>query len=365
MNRIFFKLFANCVIVKGANRAIICDLQRNKFVFIPISLFTLFDSDWVLDLQKIRSSLDKESLLALQEYIDLLNENEFIFNCSKKESKRFPKLNLDFDYPAEISNMVIDFNKESIHDFSLIINEFLIPTNCRHVQLRFFDEIKFDRIQEIIDEVNNSFIKSVEIIMMYSDYISNDFLSDWVFKNKKVKSITIHSANRDKIIKNDDYGFGIIVELKQNISSENHCGTIHHNYFNTMIESFTESKHHNSCLNKKLSIDKNGDIKNCPSMKESFGNISTTKLNEVLENSNFKRYWNITKDQIEICKDCEFRHICTDCRAYIEEPDNQYSKPLKCGYNPYTNVWEEWSTNALKQKAIDYYGMKELIRENV
>ena len=325
MNRIFFKLFANCVIVKGANRAIICDLQRNKFVFIPISLFTLFDSDWVLDLQKIRSSLDKESLLALQEYIDLLNENEFIFNCSKKESKRFPKLNLDFDYPAEISNMVIDFNKESIHDFSLIINEFLIPTNCRHVQLRFFDEIKFDRIQEIIDEVNNSFIKSVEIIMMYSDYISNDFLSDWVFKNKKVKSITIHSANRDKIIKNDDYGFGIIVELKQNISSENHCGTIHHNYFN----------------------------------------ISTTKLNEVLENSNFKRYWNITKDQIEICKDCEFRHICTDCRAYIEEPDNQYSKPLKCGYNPYTNVWEEWSTNALKQKAIDYYGMKELIRENV
>jgi hypothetical protein len=40
-----------------------------------------------------------------------------------------------------------------------------------------------------------------------------------------------------------------------------------------------------------------------------------------------------------------------------------YSKPLKCGYNPYTCEWEEWSTNPLKQKAIDYYGMREVLPE--
>ncbi len=40
-----------------------------------------------------------------------------------------------------------------------------------------------------------------------------------------------------------------------------------------------------------------------------------------------------------------------------------YSKPLKCGYNPYTNVWEEWSINPLKQKAIDYYNMSKLVSE--
>jgi len=37
------------------------------------------------------------------------------------------------------------------------------------------------------------------------------------------------------------------------------------------------------------------------------------------------------------------------------------SKPLKCGYSPYTNEWEEWSTNPLKQKAIDFYDMREII----
>ena len=62
-------------------------------------------------------------------------------------------------------------------------------------------------------------------------------------------------------------------------------------------------------------------------------------------------------------KDCEFRYICTDCRAYVEDPEDILSKPLKCGYNPYTGEWSEWSTNPLKQKAIDFYGMREMVEE--
>jgi len=96
-------------------------------------------------------------------------------------------------------------------------------------------------------------------------------------------------------------------------------------------------------------------------MKDSFGNIKNTTLQKVLKHPDLKKYWNIKKDDVAVCKDCEFRHICTDCRAYTENPDDIYSKPLKCGYNPYTNVWKEWSTNPLKQKAIEYYDMQELI----
>ena len=76
------------------------------------------------------------------------------------------------------------------------------------------------------------------------------------------------------------------------------------------------------------------------------------------------------KDKEEkVCKDCEFRYICTDCRAYTEkthtnEEGLDTSKPLKCGYNPYTGEWEEWSTNPLKQKAIQFYGMQDLIKRN-
>ena len=94
-------------------------------------------------------------------------------------------------------------------------------------------------------------------------------------------------------------------------------------------------------------------------MSDSFGNIRNTTLAEAIEILGFKKYWNITKDSITKCKDCEFRYICTDCRAYITVPEDMYSDPLKCGYDPYTCKWAEWSDNPLKQKAIDFYGMRD------
>jgi len=97
--------------------------------------------------------------------------------------------------------------------------------------------------------------------------------------------------------------------------------------------------HHNSCLNRTVSIDTKGNIKNCPSMTENFGNIRDTTLMEALEKPGFKKYWNITKDQIDVCKDCEYRYICTDCRAYTKDANSHFIKPAKCLYNPYTGEW--------------------------
>jgi len=73
-----------------------------------------------------------------------------------------------------------------------------------------------------------------------------------------------------------------------------------------------------------------------------------------------QKYWKLSKDQIDICRECEFRYVCTDCRAYIEDPENIYSKPLKCGYDPATNQWQEWSENPLKHKTISFYKLKDL-----
>ncbi|MDQ1098727.1 SPASM domain peptide maturase of grasp-with-spasm system [Chryseobacterium sp. SORGH_AS909] len=95
-------------------------------------------------------------------------------------------------------------------------------------------------------------------------------------------------------------------------------------------------------------------------MSRNFGNIKNISLEEAVNHKDFKQYWNLTKDSIEVCKDCELRYVCTDCRAYTEQTHTKdgldISKPLKCGYDPYTGTWKEWSTNPLKQKAIKAYG---------
>jgi SPASM domain peptide maturase of grasp-with-spasm system len=131
------------------------------------------------------------------------------------------------------------------------------------------------------------------------------------------------------------------------------------NYFSINLKTFSESLNYNSCLNRKISIDKEGNIKNCPSMQKNYGCITNTSLSEVIDIQDFRRVWSIKKDDINTCKGCEFRYVCTDCRAYIENPENENSKPLKCGYNPSTNEWEDWSRSPLKKIAISYYGLTE------
>jgi len=158
---------------------------------------------------------------------------------------------------------------------------------------------------------------------------------------------------------------GHVFYSKECINSAKRCGRIGSDFFNINIKTFTEAHHHNTCLNRKISIDAEGNIRNCPSMPQSFGNIKDTTLQQALDHPDFKKYWNHKKDDIEVCRDCEFRYICTDCRAYLEDPDNEYSKPLKCGYDPYTGEWSDpiaigWSTNPLKQAAIKYYGMEDM-----
>jgi len=82
-----------------------------------------------------------------------------------------------------------------------------------------------------------------------------------------------------------------------------------------------------------VGIDIKGNIKNCPTMKTSFGNITDTSIIDVIKQDKFTILWNIKKDDINICKDCELRHICTDCRAFHDK-DVNYEKPFKCNYNP-------------------------------
>lgn len=50
-----------------------------------------------------------------------------------------------------------------------------------------------------------------------------------------------------------------------------------------------ESVSFNSCLNKKLSIDKNGFVKNCPSMVTHFGRADEVSLLDVACDNEFKR----------------------------------------------------------------------------
>jgi len=123
--------------------------------------------------------------------------------------------------------------------------------------------------------------------------------------------------------------------------SEDTCGEVHSDFFSINIKHFSESQHVNSCLNCKVGINRTGGISNCPSIQKTYGDVKQSSIKDAIERMEANGLSRIRKDQIEVCKDCEFRHVCTDCRAYITEQSNIFSKPAKCKYDPYSATWSQ------------------------
>ena len=348
MNNPFFKLYACCIPVLGANRSTICDIQRSDFFFIPNILFEILTEHNNKLISDIKKVYNNEADEIIDEYFDFLIEKELGFFTMEPEL--FPPLDNKWKTPSTISNAIIDMDDSSQHDFLKISRE-LDKLNCKAIELRCYTEKNIEELNNILDSFKDSRLQNIVLIIKNSKQLNRTMLKNIISNHVRVSAIVLHSSDRNFIHKRITY-------TKQKVNSSLHCGVIQTNYFSVNIDTFFESLNHNSCLNKKISIDIDGNIKNCPSMTESFGNIADTSLEEALDKEDFKKYWNITKDEIEVCKDCEFRYVCTDCRAYKEDPENDLSKPLKCGYSPYTNEWEEWTTNPIKLKAIEYYSLQ-------
>lgn len=340
MDNSYFRLYACCLPVRGAKRSMVCDVQRNDFYLIPNGLYDILTTHRAQPIGEIKAAYQNQYDETIEEYYDFLIANEFGFYCNKEDLELFPDIDLYWDQPAHITNAIIDINQESEHDFSTILDEFE-QLGCKHFQLRSYIEKPLGYFNEVLQNLENSRIISVEFLLKATAETTLENLKQLTDTYPRIHTIMVHSAHENSIAYRDPSGMGNVVFIKQGINDSSHCGAISIDYFSINIQTFTESQKHNTCLNRKISIDAEGNIKNCPSMSKSYGNIRDTTLREAIEKQGFKDLWYIHKDQIEVCKDCEFRHICTDCRAYIQDPNNIYSKPAKCSYDPYTATWGE------------------------
>lgn len=365
MEERFIIFFENCIVTKGNNRCLISDIQRGNSELMPIEFyFFVKEVKSKVSIAKLIEKYGEDNKKIVLEYIDYIIEKEWGFYAKKEELDLFPQLELKFNHPSDITNAIIHLKDFEENIFEKIINELEI-LSCKDIVLIFEKSFDLEKSKLFNRIMENTRVKSLELYIPYSAINENIILD---VKVDVLTKIIVFGSKIDKICPFNKNHFYDLIYTNKEMKDFKFCGVVDIEYFNTNDLKIFESLNHNSCLHKKISIDKDGFIRNCPSMPQHFGNIKDTTLEEALNHPDFKKYWNVTKDMIAVCKDCEFRHICTDCRAYTErthfEGDIDLSKPLKCGYNPYTNEWAEWSTNPLKQKAIEYYGMQELIKKD-
>lgn len=361
-------LFADCIPVRGACRSALYDLTRHEITIMPNKYFSLVESINGKRIGDIFANLGNPSASQeIQKLLDFLDANEFIMLVD--DPSRFPPIREAWDYPGVIQNAIIDI-KKLWHPFNKIFDE-LSMLGCQHVEVRCFsDALTLQRCQLVLEMARNRSIVGIELILKYEMDSSGERYVQFIKQNPMLTALTVHSAPFDTCLNADSTApvlydgapYREVRFTRQLIDSEHHCGLITRRQLTPpAVVPFFEAKQFNGCLNRKIAIDGDGNIKNCPSMSDSYGNIKSSSLLDAAQAAGLRAKWTIAKDQIAVCSDCEFRYACSDCRAYLDNPSDLSSKPLKCGYDPYSGEWHEWSKSSVRMEIARAYGIDSVV----
>ncbi len=98
----------------------------------------------------------------------------------------------------------------------------------------------------------------------------------------------------------------------------------------------------NTCWYGKFAITETGAVIPCVFERNIIlGHLKKQSIPEILDSEILKKYWFLTFDQVTICKDCEFKYSCIDCRPLgIANSGNLLDKSPRCTYDPQTGEWK-------------------------
>ncbi len=89
------------------------------------------------------------------------------------------------------------------------------------------------------------------------------------------------------------------------------------------------------------------------------GNVQDSLLQKIVAGQKLEVVWKSTKDNVLVCRDCEYRYVCFDCRPMSEGVNQGRGEYLsapypRCTYNPYTGEWAKgvWRVD---EKEKPYY----------
>lgn len=146
---------------------------------------------------------------------------------------------------------------------------------------------------------------------------------DWSDESNTLSNITDKEIMVDFVIENADQLANDIKVIPRNMSLN--------------IHRFTNNMKYHPCIGHTITITHTGDAIPCPAMrKHKLGNIKDKELYTIFENADrgIYKFWNLNLDKIEKCKLCEFRYVCSDCRALEESLTGRLEGKALCSYDP-------------------------------
>lgn len=349
MKKQYFVLYTNCRLVNGVKRCLLIDYNQNIAYYISREYYQFIHYINGKEVDMIRKEMeDEESIRNFDDFIQQMVSRQLAFLTEMPEL--FPPISLALnDDKNGLRNAIIELDDTCFNEasFELLCHD-LSELNCKDIQIRLHSPLNLCFLSLILSKLDETEALYVEIHLTYTTDVIEKQIKDFIEHWAIVSNVFVYnspSVYKTQVV-NEIEGYalislGTIYFLNYPFDNGKCCGQIFlENLDFTGFETNNLLMQKNGCLYKKVAIDINGNIHNCPSMPQTYGNICDTRLASILHNKQFTKCWNINKDKIKVCRDCEFRYNCTDCRAFLSDPSDPCSKPAKCGYNPCKCIWQ-------------------------
>lgn len=330
----------NCPVVGGYNRACVYDLIREKYEFVPNGFIGLVEAAKTVD--GVGKWIDSCGNVTIAlEYIEYALKHEFAVEVPFELAECFTEIGFIWNDPASITNCIIDIiDQGGLNRVAPNLVPLLTKLRCHFVQLRFIEPADYGLIEQSLSLFNNSLIDHIQLILTYSFGMDLDRLKTILYKCARLNSIRIYGAENEDGKVSGAMGRPIIF-----LGNELGDYGPNHNRMVVNMKMYCESQKYNTYLNRKLYISPLGVIKNSPESNKIFGNISDigniSEVNDIVHSEAFTQLWSIGKSDIDVCRDCEFRHMCVDNISPLSREDGTWFRPIECKYNPYICKWKD------------------------
>lgn len=321
-NNQVLKLFPNVIPVKGYNRSLLIDLQKGVPFFVPNDLINYLD-------QTERSPMEEYAAFILENELGLMMDQE-LSNCLTS----FPE---NYFPTSKINTVILELDHDSSWNLESVLAR-LDELGAQFLEVRFLDYQAFTRhLSTLRKHTDKTTIEYIQLMIPFDEQLKSFLDTNLEEHFFRLSSMVVYNASSGFELKTNRYN---LIFTRQESVSHEHCGNISPDYFASNSQAYVRNRNFNSCLAHKISVDKDGFICNCPSMAKKYAHVDSVTFSEVIALQEFQDKWGVTKDKVLVCSVCEFRWICSDCRAFTMD-DLENGKPSKCTYNPFISLWAD------------------------
>lgn len=322
-------LSKDCFIVRGHLRSAIYDTRRQTF--------SLLANRYADDLR----AADGKSEAYVRAHLDsgLLEfalDNEFAYFWPAGLLDQFTDIPLVQEHPFPLSNAIVEGPGLPAPGWLNL----LLKAGCRYFLIVVHETIGIDELEKYLSAARFDAVPTLELHLNGVSGLQAKKMRALMRQFPQLASLWVYKGKREQ--------FFIVNEKPAAVTGLPFPGLAPAKSPDTMFVNlplFIEANAHNPYLHRKIHIAGNGDIRNAPEDPRVFGNIHPVEderqILQIVQSPDFQRFWNIPKDRIDVCRDCEFRYMCVDARLPEQRNDGSWYFTGECEYNPYICKWKE------------------------